>query len=51
MAILPWVRNLVGYYQAGDLVGMTDFPHVTGALVRFLARPAVGRALSIPRPE
>jgi GST-like protein len=51
MAILPWVRNLIGFYQAGDLVGMTDFPHVTRAPQRFLARPAVHRALSIPRPE
>jgi GSH-dependent disulfide-bond oxidoreductase len=51
MAILPWVRNLIGFYEAGDLVGMTDFPHVTRALERFLARPAVGRGLTIPRRE
>ena len=51
MAIFPWIRNLIGYYAAGDLVGITDYPGVTRALDRFLARPAVGRGLSIPRQE
>ncbi len=50
MAIFPWVRNLIGFYQAGDLVGITDFPHVTRALNRFLARPAVVRGVAIPSP-
>jgi GST-like protein len=48
MAIFPWVRNLVGFYQAGDLVGIADFPHVTRALNAFVARPAVARGLNIP---
>ena len=48
MAVFPWVRNLIGFYAAGDLVGIEDYPHVTRALDRFLARPAVGRGLSIP---
>jgi GST-like protein len=48
MAIFPWVRNLVGFYQAGDLVGIADFPHVTRALNAFVARPAVARGLTIP---
>src|SRR5271165_5490200 len=48
MAVFPWVRNLIGFYQAGDLVGITDFPHVTRALNSFLARPAVVRGLAIP---
>jgi GSH-dependent disulfide-bond oxidoreductase len=51
MAVFPWVRNLIGYYAAGDLVGIADYPHVTRALDRFLARPAVGRGLTIPRRE
>jgi GST-like protein len=50
MAILPWVRNLVGFYGAGDIVGITDFPHVTRALNAFIARPAVARGLEIPAP-
>ncbi|WP_233871976.1 glutathione S-transferase N-terminal domain-containing protein [Paraburkholderia adhaesiva] len=48
MATFPWVRNLVGFYEAGDLVGIGDFPHVTRVLGAFLARPAVVRALDIP---
>ena len=48
MATFPWVRNLIGYYEAGDLVGIADFPHVTRTLDRFLARPAVQRGLHIP---
>ncbi len=49
MAIFPWVRTLVGFYDAGELVGIKDFTHVTGVLDRFLARPAVIRALDIPK--
>jgi len=50
MATFPWVRNLIGYYAAGDLVGIADFPHVTRALATFLARPAVVKAIAIPAP-
>jgi GSH-dependent disulfide-bond oxidoreductase len=50
IATFPWVRNLVGYYGAGDLVGISDFPHVTRALAAFVARPAVARGIEIPRP-
>jgi GST-like protein len=49
MAIFPWVRNLIGFYEAGDLVGIADFPHVTRALQTFLARPAVVIGVDIPR--
>jgi len=48
MATLPWVRNLVGFYEAGELVGFNDFVHVKRALETFVARPAVVRALDIP---
>ena len=48
MAIFPWVRNLVGFYGAGELVGFEDFPHVARALAAFVARPAVVRGLGIP---
>lgn len=48
IATFPWVRALVGFYQAGDLVGIGDFPHVTRALSAFVARPAVERGLAIP---
>ncbi|MDE2447734.1 MAG: glutathione S-transferase N-terminal domain-containing protein [Gammaproteobacteria bacterium] len=49
IATFPWVRNLIGYYEAGDLVGIGDFPNVLQALEKFLARPAVTRGLDIPR--
>src|SRR5580698_8499869 len=45
IATFPWVRNLVGFYEAGDLVEIAKFPHVTRALEAFLARPAVVRGL------
>ncbi|TLY91046.1 MAG: glutathione S-transferase [Gammaproteobacteria bacterium] len=48
MAIFPWVRNLIGFYEAGELVGIASFPHVTRALDAFLARPAVMRGVAIP---
>ncbi|WP_019448908.1 glutathione S-transferase N-terminal domain-containing protein [Cupriavidus sp. BIS7] len=52
MVTFPWVRNLLGFYEAGDLVGIQDFPEVTRVLDAFMARPAVQRAINIPkRPE
>ena len=49
IAIFPWVRNLIGYYEAGELVGFSEFAHVAAALGRFVARPAVERGLKIPQ--
>jgi GSH-dependent disulfide-bond oxidoreductase len=49
IATFPWVRNLVGFYEAGDLVGFDDFPQVKRVLAAFVARPAVVRGLEIPR--
>ncbi|KPA91127.1 MULTISPECIES: glutathione S-transferase N-terminal domain-containing protein [Pseudomonas] len=48
IATFPWIRNLIGFYEAGELVGIQDFPHVTRALEAFLARPAVIKGLTIP---
>ncbi len=48
IATFPWVRNLVGFYGAGELVGFSEFPNVARALVAFVARPAVVRGLLIP---
>ncbi|MDO9198400.1 glutathione binding-like protein, partial [Rhodoferax sp.] len=48
IATFPWMRNLIGFYGAGDLVGMPDFPHVTRALDAFIERPAVAGGLEIP---
>ena len=48
IATWPWVRNLVGFYGAGEIVGFADFPHLARALEAFVARPAVQRGLTIP---
>ncbi len=48
VAIFPWVRNLVGFYGAGDLVGIGEYPEVTRVLEAFVARPAVQRGLLVP---
>jgi len=48
IAMFPWVRNLIGFYEAKELVGFADYPHVQRALDAFLARPAVVRGLTIP---
>ncbi|MFA1687401.1 MULTISPECIES: glutathione S-transferase N-terminal domain-containing protein [Achromobacter] len=48
IAILPWVRNLVGFYGAGDLVEFSQFKNVARVLEAFVARPAVAKGLTIP---
>jgi GST-like protein len=48
IAIFPWVRNLVGFYGAGELVGIDNFPNVQRVLAGFVSRPAVERGLNIP---
>ena len=48
IAIFPWVRNINGFYAAGELVGYADFKQVDRVLQAFLARPAVQRGLNIP---
>ena len=48
IATFPWVRNLVGFYGAGELVGFSEFPNVERALAAFIARPAVVKGLTIP---
>ena len=49
IATFPWVRNLVGFYGAGDLVGYKDFANVQRVLEAFLQRPAVQAGLAIPK--
>lgn len=49
MAIFPWVRNLVGFYEASELVGADDFRNVNRSLQAFVARPAVIAGLEIPK--
>jgi len=49
IAIFPWVRNLIGFYEAGDLVGFNGFKNVARTLEAFVARPAVVKGLGIPK--
>lgn len=51
IAIFPWVRNLIGFYEAGDLVGFKDFSNVARTLEAFVARPAVVTGLGIPKRD
>lgn len=48
IATFPWIRNLVGFYGAGDLVGIQNFANVNRVLNTFVARPAVQKGLNIP---
>jgi GST-like protein len=48
IATFGWVRNLVGFYGAGELVGFDDYRNVARVLEAFVARPAVARGLTIP---
>lgn len=47
IASLGWVRNLIGFYEARELVGFDDFANVNAWLDRGLARPAVQRGLAV----
>jgi GST-like protein len=49
ISMLGWVRNLITFYEARELVGFDDFPAVGAWLERGLARPAVQRGLAIPK--
>ena len=48
IALIGWVRNLNGFYDAGELVDYASLKHVPAWLERCLARPAVQRGLEIP---
>ncbi|MES2896579.1 MAG: glutathione S-transferase N-terminal domain-containing protein [Pseudomonadota bacterium] len=48
ISLVGWVRNLIGFYEARDLVGYDALEHVPAWLERALARPAVQRGLRIP---
>jgi GST-like protein len=51
IATFGWVRNLDGFYEAGDLLGFKDFVEVNRVLKAFVARPAVARGLNIPKRD
>lgn len=49
IALLGWVRTLINFYEARDLVAFDSLRHVPAWLERGLARPAVQRGLAIPK--
>ncbi|HEY1541721.1 MAG TPA: glutathione S-transferase N-terminal domain-containing protein [Xanthobacteraceae bacterium] len=49
ISMLGWVRNLIGFYGARELVAFDSLEHVPAWLERGLARPAVARGLEIPK--
>ncbi len=49
ISLFGWVRNLIGFYGARDLVDYDALSHVPAWLERGLARPAVKRGLEIPK--
>lgn len=48
IATVGWVRNLIGFYEARELVQFHRYGHVAAWLDRAQARPAVQRGLTIP---
>ena len=48
ISLLGWVRNLIGFYEAGEIVDYASLKAVPAWLERGLARPAVQRGLEIP---
>jgi GSH-dependent disulfide-bond oxidoreductase len=51
ISLLGWVRNLIGFYGAGELVDFESMKNVQAWLERGLARPAVQRGLLIPSAD
>ena len=48
IATIGWVRNLITFYEARDLVEFDSYAHVARWLDTALGRPAVQRGLEIP---
>lgn len=49
ISLIGWVRNLIGFYGAAELVDYAALKEVPAWLERCLARPAVQRGLEIPK--
>ncbi|KZM51606.1 glutathione binding-like protein [Labrenzia sp. OB1] len=48
IAAWPWIRNLGGFYEAGEVLGLADFTNVMRWLDTCMHRPASERAVNIP---
>lgn len=51
ISMIGWVRNLITFYEARELVEFDLYANVAAWLERGLARPAVQRGLNIPARE
>lgn len=51
VATIGWVRNLITFYEARELVDFDSYAQLAAWLDRALARPAVRRGLAIPAPR
>ncbi|MBS0284081.1 MAG: glutathione S-transferase N-terminal domain-containing protein [Proteobacteria bacterium] len=51
ISMIGWVRNLITFYEARELVEFDRYANVAAWLERGLARPAVQRGLTIPARE
>ena len=49
-AIFPWLQGLVGFYEAGDMVGWGELEHVPTFLKRCMARPSYERGKDVCAP-
>jgi GST-like protein len=49
ISLIGWVRNLITFYEAREIVDFDSLKHVPAWLDRALARPAVQRGLDIPK--
>lgn len=47
IAIFPWCGTLSGFYEAGEILGLSDFPKVTDWVKRCTERPATARGRAI----
>ncbi|SIQ20444.1 GST-like protein [Rhizobium sp. RU35A] len=47
-AIVGWIRSLIGFYEARDLVEYDSRPHLSAWFDRMMARPGVQRGVEIP---
>ena len=48
IAILPWLRTINEYYEAGHLVNFNSYAEINRVLANWLKRPAVQKGLETP---
>lgn len=48
IACWPWIRNLGGFYEAGEVLGLADFKNTMRWLDACLDRPSSDKAVNIP---